>query len=242
MKAWKIFTGLGLLLAAALLILDALGMIAPLVSFIGEITAIEIICGLLIIALIINRLIRGRIPSIFFLLAFLFMLFEENIAYICHLENENIINNWLVLLIALLLSSGFTILFPFSGRKKRRKCKLRHNINVEYSGNYAETNLGASSVYIDCITFSPSHIENNLGACSIHFENVEKYEGGKTLYVENNLGSMCINVPSGWIVKSSVENNLGGTSIQHDENSNECGPILYIKGESNLGALSIRFV
>ncbi len=237
MKFWKIFAGLGLILAAVLLVLDALGIITPIVSVVGEITLFEIVGGLIIIALIIERLIRGKIPSIFLLLAFLFMIFEENIAFVCGITNDNIINNWLVLLVALLLTVGFSILLP---SRKRKKSRGSHGGNIEINGNSAESNLGSSTIYIDCESFTPSVIENSLGSCSVHFENAESYKGGETLRVENNLGSMVINVPENWIVKSSIENNLGGTHIANGED--KAGPILYIRGENNLGSLTVRYV
>lgn len=237
MKFWKIFAGLGLILAAVLLILDAIGIITPIVSVVGEITLFEIVGGLIIIALIIERLIRGKIPSVFLLLSFLFMIFEENIAFVCGLENDNIINNWLVLLVALLLSIGFSILFP---SRKRKKSSISHSGTIEINGKHAESNLGSSTIYVDCENFTPSSIENSLGSCSVHFENVESYKGGETLRVENNLGSMVINVPEHWIVKSNIENNLGGTHA--DNNDDKAGPILNIRGENNLGSLTIKYI
>ena len=237
MKTWKIFWGLGLILAAILLILDAVGIITPLVSTVGEITFFELIGGLILVALIIERLIHGNISSIFLFLAFLFILFEENIAFICGLENENIINNWLVILVALLLSIGFSILLP------SRKRKINHGNcggTIEINGKNAESNLGTSTIYIDCESFTPSRIENSLGSCSVHFENIESYKGGETLTVENNLGSTVINVPSDWIIKSNIENNLGGSHVPSSDD--KVGPILYVNGENNLGSLNIRYV
>ena len=241
MKAWKIFCGLGFILAAVLLILDAVGVIAPVTSIIGSVSAFEIILGLALVALIIERLIRGRLSDIFFLLAFLFMLFEENIAYVCHLEDENIINNWLLLLVASLLTAGFSILFHPKKRKKKHK-RYAEGVTVEIDGKTAESKFSSSTIYVDCENFSPSIIENNLGSCSVYFKNVEKYEGAKTLYVENNLGSMTVSVPSDWIVKTSIDNNLGNIDVSTNEKTNECSPLLYIKGENNLGSLAINYV
>ena len=240
MKTWKIFWGLGFVLAAVLIMLDALGFIAPIVSVVGEISVFAIIAGLLLFAFIITRLIKGKLLEIFFPLAFIFMLFEKNIAKLAELESENIINNWLVLLIAMLLSIGFAILFPSRKRRKNRKFHGTRGGTVEINGKRAESNLGSSTIYIDCEDFSPSNIENNFGSCAVYFKNVEKYEGGKTLYVENNFGPMCINIPSEWIVKTSIENNMGGTHTANDED--KAGPILYIKGENNFGSLSVRYV
>ena len=237
MKTWKIFWGLGFVLAAILIILDTTGVITPLVSFMGEVSVFAIIAGLLLLAYIIARLVKGKISEIFFPLAFLFMLFEKNVAKLAGSDEEDIVNNWLVLLVALLLSIGFSILFS------SKKIKINHGHRggtIEINGNYAESNLGSSTIYVDCDTFTPSCIENSLGSCSVHFENVQNYKSGETLTVENNLGSMVINVSSDWIIKSSIENNLGGTQVANSDD--KVGPILYVKGENNLGSLTIRYV
>jgi predicted membrane protein len=240
MKAGNIFIGLGLICAAVILILDALGVVAPLIGIIGGISAFEIIAGLLLVALIVERLIRGKISSIFFLLGFLFMLFEENIAYICHLENENIINNWLVMLIALLLTVGFDILL--SSCKRRRQLKhFGGSVSTSANNKYAESNLGSSTVYIDCTNFSPAFVENNLGSCSVFFENIDSYKGGETLRVTNHLGSMQVNVPECWSVHVTVDNNMGATFFPTEQEDGD-KKILYIVGENDLGSLRVDYV
>lgn len=236
MKPWKIFWGIGFLLAAVFVVLDVTGVIDPLVGFMGEVSVFALILAFLLIAFIISRLIKGKIASIFFPLAFIFMLFEKNIAKIAGVEGENIIENWSVLLIALFLTIGFSILLS----SKKKKKKSEHKISVEYNVDGAESNLGSSAIYVDCVTFTPARIENNLGACSVHFQNVESYKGGETLYVENNLGALSIHVPEGWTVKSSIETNLGGTGVANSETQD--GPLLYIKGENNLGSISVKYV
>ena len=71
-------------------------------------------------------------------------------------------------------------------------------------------------------------------------ENIDKYEGGGVLEIENNLGSMTINVPSSWKVDMEIENSLGGSSKPSGENAN--GPTLRIRGENNLGGVSVKYV
>lgn len=103
MKTGKLFWGLGFLLAAALIILDALGIIPSLLSAVGEVSVFALILGLLLLYYAIARLFKGRISAIFFPLAFIFLLFEKNISMLLGYEGADLINNWLVLLIALLL-------------------------------------------------------------------------------------------------------------------------------------------
>lgn len=234
MKKRNIAIGIFLIFAAVLLILGTTGVIKPLESTLGTFTALDIFVGIFLLAQIIEKIIRRQFWLLFLFLAIFFVIFEENIAFICGLESENIINNWLVFLIAFLFAMGFSILFP---PKKNHKS---HTITLNINRKNAENNLGSSTLYIDCESFSPSRIENNLGACSIYFENPASYKGNETLYVENSLGSMLIHVPSSWTVKADIECNLGG--FRCPENITTDGPVLYIKGESNLGSMTVSFV
>ena len=234
---WKIFWGLGFILAALLLIVDALGIIAPLESFAGKISIFSIIAAFLLIAFMVSQLIYGRVYWIFFPIALIYILFEKNVATIAGLEKTNIIHHGIVITIAGLLTIGFVILF--SSRKKKKRTS---GVSFECSANKkdAENKFGSSVIYVDCTDFTPCHIENNMGDCSVYFENIASYCGGKTIHVENNLGSICINVPRGWIVKSSIDTHLGGTGVETNEVG--CGPLLYINGENKLGSISVRYV
>lgn len=233
---WRIFWGLGFVLAAALLLVDSLGLIAPIESFAGDISIFAVIAAFLLIAFTVYQLIKGRIAWLFMPLAIIFLIFEKNIATLIGRGDKDLINNFIVLIIAGLLSIGFLILFS----SRKRKEKKRAAIGFEHQGKGAENNFASSVIYVDCTDFTPSHIENNMGACSVQFVNVERYAGGKTICVKNNLGSICISVPQGWIVKSNIDTHLGGTGIQTDETG--YGPLLFINGENNLGSISIKYV
>ena len=230
MKTQKLFWGLGLLLAAALIILDVVGVIPTLLSAVGDVSIFTLILGLLLLSYTLLRLFKGRISAIFFPLAFIFMLFEKNVAFLCGLEDSNIVNNWLVLLIALLLHLGFAILLPSRGMRRRKR----------YAVSCEENLLSSSTVYVNCTDFTPNIISNKLGECTVHFQNVDQYKGGQALTVSNSLGSMTINVPVTWTLVTDVDNNMG--SIDTPMYSDNGGPILYIKGENNLGNLEIHFV
>lgn len=260
MKGWKIFWGLGFILAAVLIVLDAVGVIAPLVGVMGEISVFALLGVLFFLAMIISLCVKGKLSQIFFPLAFIFMIIEKNIAKLCGFESDNIIHNGLVLLIALFLSVGFGMLFS-SKRRKRKK----HGYTVTYNINDSKDNddndadygdaddddkkrqfaaggsLGSHTVYVDCKSFCPDIVENNLGACVVHFENVEEYVGNKTLRVDNNLGAMTINVPSSWHVVTSIDNNLGDVKVPANE-AGEGAPALFIEGDNNMGAMTVKFV
>ena len=238
MRSKKIFWGIFLIALAILMILDVFHVFAPLTARIGEISIWASLCGIVLLSFIINRLYKGKISQIFFPLAFIFMLFEKNISVLCGATTPNIINNWLVLLIALLFTAGFSLLFPSHRKNHHANIEGYHGISsVKYS-KYAENSLGHSVIYIDSASFSPNHVENNLGSCKVFFENPGAYTGNGTLYIENNLGSLTIYTPKGWYVKESMENNLGGVHIPQKDD----GLLLRIKGENNLGSVTVVYV
>ena len=66
MKTAKLFWGLGFLFAAALIILDVVGVIPTLLSAVGEVSIFSLILGLFLLSYALRRLFRGRISAIFF--------------------------------------------------------------------------------------------------------------------------------------------------------------------------------
>lgn len=224
-KSSKIFWGIMLIVVAVLLILDAIGILAPISGILGEISLFRVAIGLGLLYFIITRLVKGKIASIFIPLSFIFMLFERNVATVCGLENENIISNWLLLLCAIIISIGVGMI---SG-----------NFRFVINGRSDRGNFGNSVEYIDSSDFSSIRvIENNLGAYNVHFENIDQYNGEGTLKIENNLGSVNINVPSSWRIEMNIENNLGHTT--QAGNGEAYGPKIRITGENNLGHIQIR--
>ena len=232
MKAWKIFWGLGFILLAVALILNAIGVVPPLESVVGEISFIAIVGVLLLLSWVIERLVRGKISEIFIPLSFIFMIVEKNIAFVCGLEDDNIINNGLVFGCAALLWIGVSTLMSGIKKKKRKKFKIMHKTS--------ESSLASSVKYIDASDFSEEWLENDLGALSVHFENADEYQGGGVLHIDNNLGATSIFVPSSWKYIHDIDNSLGAVKADVD-GGDPNGPQLIIKGENNLGAISIEY-
>lgn len=248
MKAWKIFWGLGFILLAVALILNAIGVVPPLESVVGEISFIAIVGVLLLLSWVIERLVRGKIGEIFIPLAFIFMIIEKNIAYVCGLDNPDFLHNGLVFGCAALLWIGVSTLMSGIRRKKRKKFRVVHKTGRSYSTKHEEyssaktneSSFTSAEKYIDSSDFTEEWFENNLGALSIHFENADEYQGGGILHVENNLGATKIYVPSSWSYIHDIDNSLGGVNADID-GGNPSGPKLIIKGENNLGAIQIEY-
>ena len=234
MKAWKTVIGLVLIAVAVLLILEAVGVMSPVTSIVGKITFWQAFGGITLLCGIATLLSHGQFWEIFVPLGFLFMIFEGNIAYICNIENENIISNWLVFGCSLLLSAGFMFLLP----NKKHKNHAGAKVDVIKCNE-----MGASTVYIDCDEFGNTEmarsVQNKLGALEVYFENIENYQGGATLYVENKLGATEIYVPKRWKLNcNDLKVALGALEVDH-KSEHADGPVLLVKGEVKLGAVEI---
>ena len=234
MKTWKIFWGIGLILAAAVLLLDAFGVITPFLDVVGGISAIQIVGALLLLSFIISRIIKLKFAEIFVPLALIFMIFEKNIAFYLGLESDNIINNWLLIGCAILLAIGVGILTP---KRKREKV---FSFKSSSGSKHYEREGGSATTYFDCKDFVQENICNRLGETVVHFENEDEYTGGGVLNVDNKLGETVIYVSSRWNVRINVVSHLGETEqVGHGDKD---GPTLTINGNNALGEVLIKFV
>lgn len=231
-SGWKIFWGVAFILAAVFLVLDALGITLPFAWVLGRVSLFTLIVGLILVAFIVSRVMRGKFVSVIFPLAFLFMLFEENIAQALGLAHSNIINNWLLLLVALLLTIGLSILLP-----KRHKYEI--HLGNSSKNSKTDGSFGASTIYIDAEGFEQRVIECDFGSRTVYFTNPEAYRGGGTLIIDNSFGAMVIHVPVAWRADVDIDNSFGSVT---SPSVGPGGPILYIKGDNSFGAVTVKYV
>ncbi len=226
LSASKLFWGIILILAAALIVLDAIG---TEMGFLNGIPIFRSVIVLLLISVSVEELFKRDFGGFFFSLAIAFMIYEEQIARWLSLEDKNIISNWLVLLVALLLTIGFSLLFS------------KRTFTFTYNGSKAKHKVAGSYVTnIDCSAFDEMHINNELGSCEVHFSNVDSYTGNGVLTVYNELGSMKIYVPAEWTVTNRISNELGAVQVKGE--SLNGGKTLIINGTNALGSVQIIYV
>ncbi len=227
----KVLIGIICILIAVVGILDAVGMLVEFEGVFGALSFMQILGGLIIFALAIMAIVKLRVFSSVMLLSFLFMIFEGNIAFLCHLNDSNIINNWLLLLLSAVFGIGLSLLLP----KRKRGFSL---FCVNGKGKHGGHRFASNTVYIDCASFREQSVENNLSSTTVQFENADRYGGGSLLHIENNLGSTVILLPQDWKLDCQIENNLG--SIKNELKTGGNGPSVTITGENNLGTVVIR--
>lgn len=206
-----------LIAAAVLMILNGIGVVQG-----DGVELWRIGLGACILAWLMWVLSDKKFNEIFLPLAFLFMLFEPNIARLFDLKGDNIISNWVLLLAALLLQIGFGMLMPGVRNKNDGTVKA---------------SKGKSTFFVDAAELGEYSVANDFGAASIFIENTDAYRGNGVLRINNKLGSMQINVPASWGVSVNVVNNMGTVNVPTDLSVGE--PKFEIIGENELGTVTI---
>ena len=188
----SIFWGAVLIIAAILLILQGAG-----VSFGYGLSIWRIVLGVILLAWIIEKLLKCAFSEVIFPLAFEFLLFEGPIANAFGLENKDIIDNWIVLLAAFFATVGLGILLP------KRKT----------DGLCFEKNIGNTTVNIDASSFSNADIHDVLGNVNAYFINTGSYNGSGVVHIYDNTGKITLHVPKSWNAVVDSYDNLGNVEV-----------------------------
>jgi predicted membrane protein len=219
-KVKKVFWGILLLLAAAALILYGMGIGTEIL----EIPLYKFILSLVILAWLIAKIVGSNTLrekfKIFFPLALLFMILESEIAAWIGFPDENIVNNWFVIMAAIVANSAFNFLIPDRTKK-------------EHSNRFSN-----SVHYIDVSKTTKSSVYNRMGNSEVYYQNTELADPSVELELtlSNKMGNISVYVPSDWAVVDKISNNMGNVEIREGT-----GDVitLVVKGENKMGNIEI---
>jgi hypothetical protein len=253
----RIFWGVIFVLAAVAVALNAIGVL----TIAGLSTGDFFWTVILVIVLILS------IPhlfwfGIFFPLAGFLMIYAEPIGL-----DVSGVSRWVFLLVALLLSIGFTILF----RKRRRyrwDDKWVHGYgydgrDYEYGSGYEEASTTATayaeSVDSDVVRVSSSfgnvikyinsdklervEAECSFGAMKLYFDNAKLRDGGAIIILEVGFGSVELFIPKEWAVNNEVKRGFSGVYEKNAEyRSAEKTARITITGDVGFSSICIIYV
>lgn len=231
MKRKTVVWGSLLILVGIAIALCSLGIIEiPL-----GISPWRIILGICVLCVLVDGLASLDFTQIFLMAGIEVILFEGAIGMLIGKTEENWINNWIVLLIAVLIGAGFNMIF--SGVKRKHKIKKSKHFGVEINAFHDHLK------YIDASKMNKEYVRNNFGDFEIRFENSDEYNGGAELTVDNSFGDMVIYVPSDWEVKVDVDNAFGDLTVDSAlkvQYADGSARDLVIKGTNRFGDMVIR--
>ena len=237
-KISKIFIGILLLLSAVALVVYGIGYEAA----IFQIPIYKLLIGAVIVAWIISKIcfgstLRERL-KIFLPLAFLFMVFEKEIAAWANLPNENIINNWLVILAALLANIAVIFIFPKKVLKNHSMRFGRQN-HIQDAFESNDTNsFSSNTVYIDAASIKKSYVKNSFGETTVYYQNTDLITENENLElnINNSFGETDVHIPADWVVTNQMHCVLGEVNTRKNTGN---GVRLTITGNSKFGETNI---
>ncbi len=191
----SIFWGIVIVIGAILLLIDGL----KLFSF-GSygLTPFKLFAALITLSWFLYELFRFKITRIFIPLALFFFSIESTLAYFLGIEGGNIISNWKVIVVAILLSIGLKLLLPREG-------------GIFWDGH--SNKLGTSTIYFDAADLSDANMRDIVGDVSVYFVNKEAYSGDGEIEIRDVLGKVTVHVPKEWLIKTDVRDKVGRIRI-----------------------------
>lgn len=260
----KLFWGLLLILMGIFLVISKMGLVTG-------ISVWSVFFTIIFSALLIRGLIKRSFFSIFFSIAFLCIIYDDQLGITA-------LTPWTVLLAALLLSVGMEILF-----NKGRNCyvKFGHEddidgtrgydsdkgvhvgINLEIddddnkeeshsrwgaeeSSTYGEkvyqtNNFSNISKYINPETFEKGVFTNSFGSMNVFFENVPTQKKEGYVDVTNSFGEINIYVPSSWLVNMMIEDTFGSNSSVKGRPDGSRTFLLHVNGDNSFGEVHVIY-
>lgn len=229
MKARNIFWGLAFLAAAVLIIGNQLGL-----GVIGEIKSFTLLATLLLAAVIVSSIAHRNIFGFLIPLAFLYNLYQRPLQLPA-------MNLWQLLLAAVLMGIGFSILF----RNRPPKKWFTAAEGPDGDNNpVAKVSFGASAKYLhgDCIRKGQFSV--SFGAMEIYFDQAQLSPEGADIYLQCSFGSIELYVPKEWQVIDNIRTTLGNVEINQKKFPlpDPDAPRLTLHGNVELGSIEINHI
>lgn len=227
----SIFWGLIIILLAVYVIVSRLFAMP-------DIPVIKIAFTLLFVYIIYNGIRSLHFGEIFIPLALISCQYDEYIG----IEE---LTPWPVLLAAVLLSIGFSMIF-----KKRRRVihdgssVVFDSVDIdEEDGNTicVKNTFSETSKYVNSNDFTSGDIKNTFGETRVYFNNAVLANGRATLYVDNTFGETCIYIPRTWRLDLKKNNSFGDIAVRGNGNNDMDAPLITIDAKNSFGEICIVF-
>lgn len=216
----KIFWGLYCILAATSLILYKVGVFDSFLY--NGVSVWSIIWSIILVAFLIKGIMNRNFFMIFMSVAIILIVFDEPLGITA-------LTPWYVLLAAVLLSIGFSMIFH---KKKHPWEKVYHkNSNVIIDGPcgettenlegekvYLKTSMGSSIKYVKSDNFQYAEIKNDFGSMKVYFDNVIVQPGvTPVINVSSSFGEVQLFVPKEWNIFNKGNASFGNISERNKE-------------------------
>ena len=234
----SLFWGLMLIAIACYLILCQLHIVTLAISI------TKIILGMIFVGTLINSISTKNFTGFFFSLAFLWIIFDS-------LLGLPAVSTKVILLIALLFSIGFSMIFPKNHHIEKKHVDWddpnktgKHQTFFNEDTNetfYCCNRFGASAKYINTGNFQKATLESSFGELKVYFDSAKITAESAEICVNQSFGSTQLFIPKEWTIvsKASV---FAGAIEERNKNCSIGTPVVYLTGEVKFGSVIITYV
>ncbi len=202
----------------------------------------SIVATVLLAAVFVSSLVEFNFFGLFVPLALLYAIYQQPL----HLK---VINVWLLLLTAVLASTGFSIIFHGPHHHWHKKIhaewegisKTEERVDgndVRVSASFSE-----SCKYLHSESLEKAYLSSSFGKLSVYFDQVTPGPNGVQVYADVSFGNMTLYIPSGWRVEERIHTSAGAVNIDpRGTKPADDAPLLILEGKVSFGNLEIHYV
>ncbi len=233
MKKDNLFWGLFLIAAAVLILVAKLGAFP-------DMSIMKIFWTLVFVVALVNSLINLAFPGVFFSLAFLGIIYDNELGITA-------ITPWTILFVALLLSIGVSLIY--TPKKKKKKAEHREIEGSDFvvfdeeDGNQFDfsSSFVGSIKYVNSDNFESANIDAKFAGMKVYFDNAIIRNGHATVNLNVSFAGVELYVPKNWRIDNQMSASFGGVE-EKNRNNGADGPILTLRGNVSLGGVTILYV
>lgn len=248
----KIFWGLYCILAAASLICYKVGVFDSFI--VSGISVWSIVWSIVLLAFLINGILHRSFFVVFMSLAIILCIFDEPLGITA-------LTPWYVILAAILLSIGFSMIFKKNHVTKYNKWNYGPNgkdsvvidndpnmgkettENLEGERVFLKTTMGSSIKYIKSDNFQYAEIKNDFGSMKVYFDNAMIQPGvTPVINVSNAFGEVQLYVPRNWNVINRANASFGNVNEKNRGDKTTEEYTVELRGSVSFGNLMVFYI
>ena len=232
--AWSVFWGLIFLLGATAAILGALGVVSFGVN-IGW-----ILLGILLVAIAIASLVKLNWFGFFMPIAGILTVITTQTEYLPVFADQI----WMIWVIALLLTIGFSILFKRSYKSCAKRSKSSKASSVDNKNIIKiHQHFGEVTKYIESDSLEFVNVDFSFSGAKLYFEDAKLAKGNAVLDVNLRFSGLEIYVPRDWDVIDNSNSSFGGISEKHRRRAeSKSKNTLTIVGDVKFSGIEINYI
>ncbi len=237
MKGKNIFAGIVLILFAAALMVDKMG-IYP------DMPLLKIGISLILVYVLCVSLRKFEFVGVTFPLGLIAIMFSDELGI-------SQVSPWIIILSSVLVGAGLTLIF---GKSKVHVFKDGKHVDCKWDNDKAvteynegedgfsiENSFGSSTRYVSVKDLKSGHIENGFGSLTVYLNGTTIDPNGATLHTENGFGELNVYIPKEFRVSMHTESGFGKVTTHGEPAQNSELPVLNLNVENGMGSTDIYF-